>query len=1148
MSNKSIIFAISSIIILQLAISLLQSHEEKQSSDKQIVDYFQKSILHKEHLSTQYFKDRDNIDLLNKNEITILTYKNNNIISWSNNSICISNDTKNTIDSKRYGKIGNSWYLIKKLNNTYALSLIKRDYPNTNRHLKNVFSNKLNAFPDVKISDNTNSYKHIISDSEGNEIMSIDTHCCHNYHSYWTIILFTLQLLILLLFSILGVQHSEKKFSIFALAVFLAILRMLIIDTNIFTSILDNHFLNICINESYLLSHFIIDTLLISSFLISLSNTRTNISNNKTSLIICYLIFGITIIFSVCTFMINELSNIIDNTDISLSLSRWNFVNTSSYLIYVSIALGSYSVCLVTQKLLTCTYQKSRFILLVPIYVVLTLIIGIIFNHFFDHSLYSILLTSIIVLFNILLLRVKRHELLRIIFILQLFTVATCIVHFINTNSIKQIVKEQVNFANELAIEKDTITEKRLVTLSSKIELLLKAEKKEELSDSILKTCEKLIGKRYYYGITECTEDDIISFDTDTIEYKCFEFFERKINKTKKIENSHFRYEDNFDGKINYIGIFSKGGTRYYLEIFSKAKNEGTGYPEILESISQNTIDGFSWAKYSDCKLLISSGTYNFQNKLKQQKDSVIYINGNIIYNHKIKNNNILVFAESKLTPHKILNIPYLFIILCLIAFTPWMIKSLKRDKNSFKSFNSKIRNRFTVSIIIFFLTIGTASTYYSIIRFEDSQEKRITNLLKTLVRRLETNEINTNSLSNISDILQTDINIFNSKGFLLASSRPEIYNKFIASELINPKALQKTKTKTIVFENESITNMNYISVYAPLTNKIRGEQLIINIPYFSESTQFNEEVSNLLISGFNIFIFISLIAIVISIYLSDKITKPLNIIYLRFKEMELTKENKPIHYTENNELGRLVKEYNSTVEKLSDSAEKLAKGERETAWREMAKQIAHEIKNPLTPMKLSIQHLQLNKDFSSDKWNRQFGKTCKVLLEQIDNLANIASSFSDFSNISMTKAERVNIPNLLEGIKDLFSDKNNIKLVFTDKQIETFSPTNQLRRAFINIVKNALHSMETVDNKNLEISIKKEDKYALIAFKDHGKGISEEIQERLFEPHFTTKSSGMGLGLAITKEIIINSKGKIWFESEKEKGTTFYIKLPLYF
>jgi|GEM_PF-701329 len=1145
MSKKSIIFAISSLILLQIAIGFIQYSEKNRGSEMQIVDYFQKSLFRKAELSKRLINDRSvkSIDLLNKEDITVLEYKNDSIVYWSNNSVCISGNTKEIISTKSFARIGNAWYLINAKGSSFALCLVKRDFPSPNKHLRNEFGRKLGRFPNIRFSDDIHEFKHVISDSSGKNIMSIDTSSCSVRYSNWTLILFSIQLLILLAIGIYNISLSKNKYDIFFLAVFLTLIRVLIVDSSIYLEILNKPFINISISGNYLLSHFIVDTVLGSALLITLSNKKRLLL--KSNILINILVFGIAGIYAAVAFYISCLTDIINNTDISLSLSRWDSVNTSSYLVYITLALGFYSICIATRRLILDPYKESRLRRTLPVCVVITSLFGVFGKNLSENSFYISLLVFIILFFNIILLKVRRQELIKIIFIIQLFAISTCLVYFIHDSSVKQLIEKEKQFAKTISIEKDSETERILVKLSSDIDSIILSSD-SDINDKIYKACDLTLGSKYYTGITECESGDIISLGNDK-EFSCFEFFEKKRAKTINIDGSKFQLEDVFDGKISYIGRFIKKRRRFYVELSSKARNEGSGYPELLDGLSLNNPNMFSWAKYSNKKLLTSSGKYNFQNILPRQINVIEFKDASIVYNHTIKDNNILVAADSKLAPNKVLNIPYLFIILCMITFTPWVFKSLKLKKNSFRSFNSKIRNRFIFSTIIFFLMIGSASTYYNIVRFEDRQEERISQLLKTLTRRLETIEINSNSLGNISDILQTDINIFNSQGFLLHTSRPEVYDKFIASELMNPIVLRKIKNKSIIFKNESITDMDYISVYAPLSNSLHSESLFINIPYFSESAQLSEEVSNLLIGGLNIFILISLIAIVIAIYLADKITKPLNIIYSRFREMELTKENRPIDYSENNELGRLVKEYNSTVSKLSISAEKLAKSQRETAWREMAKQIAHEIKNPLTPMKLSIQHLQFTKDLSSEKWDNQFKKTCKILLEQIDNLSNIASSFSDFSNISKIKAERVNIPLLLEGIKDLFSEDDNIGLTYPDNKIDTIAPPNQLRRAFINIVKNALHSMENRESKRLDISIERDDKFLLIRFKDYGIGIPEDIKEKLFEPHFTTKSSGMGLGLAISREIIISSKGDIWFESEKEKGTTFFIKLPLY-
>jgi len=272
-------------------------------------------------------------------------------------------------------------------------------------------------------------------------------------------------------------------------------------------------------------------------------------------------------------------------------------------------------------------------------------------------------------------------------------------------------------------------------------------------------------------------------------------------------------------------------------------------------------------------------------------------------------------------------------------------------------------------------------------------------------------------------------------------------------------------------------------------------------------------------------------------------------VIQENLQKMELGKHNEPIYYRRNDEIGSLVREYNKKVDELAVSADLLARSERESAWREMAKQVAHEIKNPLTPMKLNIQHLQRARG-KGKEYNEYIERVTATLIEQIDNLSNIATEFSNFAQIPNARNQVFELAGQLKKVIDLFATDERAKIKFDCKGFELLkvnADREQLSRAIINLIKNAIQSIPDDKTGNICVSLNRRDHMAVIAVSDDGLGIPVELREKLFSPSFTTKTSGMGLGLAIVKNIVENFSGKIWFETESGIGTTFYIEIPVY-
>ncbi|HOT89348.1 MAG TPA: ATP-binding protein, partial [Bacteroidales bacterium] len=296
-----------------------------------------------------------------------------------------------------------------------------------------------------------------------------------------------------------------------------------------------------------------------------------------------------------------------------------------------------------------------------------------------------------------------------------------------------------------------------------------------------------------------------------------------------------------------------------------------------------------------------------------------------------------------------------------------------------------------------------------------------------------------------------------------------------------------------------------------------------------------------------NINVVLTALAVIIALLVSNYITLPMKLIQEKLSRLKLGKKNEKISWKKNDEIGGLIDDYNRVIDELAVSAEMLAKSERESAWREMAKQIAHEIKNPLTPMKLSVQHLKKAWDEKTPDWEKRFEKFSKTMIEQIESLSNIASEFSDFSKLPKTIDEPIDLIQIIENAVELYRE-NKQNIYFNKPELgkwEVLADKTQLIRIFNNLIKNSVQAISSLENGMIEIGIKKEESQYVIEIKDNGVGIANEQKEKIFSPNFTTKTGGMGLGLAMVRNIVENYKGKIWFESETGIGTTFFVKLP---
>jgi len=466
------------------------------------------------------------------------------------------------------------------------------------------------------------------------------------------------------------------------------------------------------------------------------------------------------------------------------------------------------------------------------------------------------------------------------------------------------------------------------------------------------------------------------------------------------------------------------------------------------------------------------------------------------------------------------------------------------------------------LSIIAFsFFVIGIITVSFIHKQYDNYYSERFSRKVKSILTGLEyvledkglksndRSDVLQIEASKLSEINNIDINIFNTSGELELSTRPEIYTNGLTSKMMSPIAFDKM---TISKENqfvqpEKIGTLDYSSFYVPLRNKQKTTLGYVNIPYFEKSKDVDSEVSSFLVTLLNVYAFLFLCAGIISFFISNSITRPLRFISEKIRRLNLDKRNEPIQWKSNDEIGRLINEYNKMIYALEDSAKQLAKSERETAWRQMARQIAHEIKNPLTPMKLSIQYLQRAIDENNPNVNEMAKKVNRTLIEQIDNLSAIATAFSSFAQMPKPNNEYIDLNITISDIVGLFQNEGEVKLTFNSyiPTADVFADKNQLISVFNNLIKNAIQSIPEDKEGLIDVIVLEEYGQIKVVVMDNGSGISKDQQDKVFVPNFTTKSSGTGLGLAISKQIIDNSKGKIWFESEVGEGTKFYVTLP---
>jgi len=396
-----------------------------------------------------------------------------------------------------------------------------------------------------------------------------------------------------------------------------------------------------------------------------------------------------------------------------------------------------------------------------------------------------------------------------------------------------------------------------------------------------------------------------------------------------------------------------------------------------------------------------------------------------------------------------------------------------------------------------------------------------------------------------IQDIHNMQLLLFDLEGNILKSSKASFYEK--PSDSIPKDILLQLKNSPNKQHTERfrIDDKKFRSSYSYITDNYFKPLAILNLPYIEEDDFISRELKSFLFRLAQVYLFMMIIAILLSYLLSKQITKSLKTISEKIKETRLDKTNKKIEIGQaSEEISTLVNAYNNMIDELESSAAALAANERETAWREMAKQVAHEIKNPLTPMRLTVQSFDRKFDNNNPNNAEKVKEFTQTLTQQIDTMSAIASAFSTYANMPAQKDETLNLIEITKLALDIF---NEDYIIFNseEKQIIVKLDRVQLIRVVTNLVKNAIQSVAEKNNPSIEVKVYSNTHTAFIEVSDNGVGIPEKNKERIFEPKFTTKSSGMGLGLAMVKSIIENYKGKISLKSEVNKGTIFTVEFP---
>jgi len=1140
--------------------------------------------------------------------LTFLIFKEDSLIYWSNNKIPVD---RNIFNESGIAFTGNSWNL-KKVKETsehvyVGLFTIKSEYVYQNDYLENKYHSCLNLTAKTELSTEIVD-SHAIYDSKGKFLFSLKLYSPSQLTDYQEISLLFLYLLSISLFIAFVYEIFKNKFHklrrktifVVALSAIVILIRVIIFFFKIppilyHSKLFSPHYYGISewipsfgdliINVSFVF--------IISLFVFFHFRFHYRIRRRLTFFRYFYafsLLLHIFIFYKGINFLMESLVN---DSIISIDLNNIYSLNWIGLVTFAIIFMAMAAYLLITSRLAFMAFKSSlsskEYFLIFIFVLILWATYVIIVN---NHDLISIVFVSvyIISLGAFFHHRIFRFNLASIGFFIILFSIlSTVLLH--RFNAVKEMENRKflaINLSAEkrdpiaefmfhkksLLIENDTALQKAVtdyINDSISIDSLTRYISREHFSD---------YWRNYDQQVTVCDRNDYLIINPENVEIGCWEFFDTIIktkSRTSPSENLFFlSYGPGDNGYLVILDYATPGAesdsVKVFIELTPKYLAKDLGFPDLLidrEIAKKPDMSDYSYAVYNDGVLQQRVGKYFYNFNLyhySEPNDRIRFFDKNG-YNHLIfkadDSRVIFISKKNKSFLDVVAPFSYLLIFFSILSITILLIYLfIKRRSQLRVNFRARLQLSMAFVLLFSFIALGIFTMRYIVNLNNQKNNDILTEKTHSVLVELQHKLINEEKMDEtispylgdllvkFSNVFFTDINLYSVNGTLLASSRPQIFDEKLISKNMNPLAFRELSmhSSSVFVQNESIGKQRYLSAYIPFVNNKNSVIAYLNLPYFAKENDLQREVSDFLVAYINIYVILIALSIIISLIVSNYVSQPIKLIMNKISRVNLAGSNEKINWQHNDEIGQLVNSYNRMVDELAISAERLAKSERETAWQEMARQVAHEIKNPLTPMKLSVQHLQHAWNRKAPDWENRLKKFSQTMVEQIDALSVIATEFSDFSKMPDTKKEIINLSEIIYTTINLFDNIDNLTITFKKDTENVFVLADkvQMIRALNNLTKNAVQAVSKNVSGKIDIELSQATDYCTIKFTDNGGGIDPELTDRIFTPYFTTKSSGMGLGLAIVKSFVLNSNGEIRFETAAGKGTTFIIRLPL--
>ena len=1146
-------------------------------------------------------------DEVSKLQMSLFLLKNDTILFWSSNTIPFSSKTMDVDTLSSIERLPNGFYQIRKKKfkeiEIVSFALIKQSYNYQNEFLSDRFYDEYDIPQSVSIELSSQALGFDIVDEQGQfmmKLMPTFASITDKPYYYTSIFFYSLGIILFIIFLATFYRFhyfTDRKSTYFLIvAIVIGLCRYVMLEwkipANIYTLSL---FKPQYYSESFWyasLGDFVLNAfsfLLLSVITwqhLALPTPKSNVKVDIYSLLI--LIFNALWFY----YIVSLVDSLIHNSNISFQL--YNILELNSLTIIGLLIIGALLASFIL-LLHWSLVQLSKWMNIKRFLVISAIFTGVLLLGHFLKVVYEPIATIFLIImlfYEVAVIKYLKRYNFYVMVVTTLF-IALFLTIAIQTASNEKEQEVRKVLAINLAAERDPIGELLFIELETKllsdtviIDMINDGYNNREVLRRYIthKYLNSYLGK-YDLQVTVCVPTDSLWMDNSGTSELCYGFFYNSITQIgSQLQNSNFYFLDNLNARISYFGWLKyyempdSSEISVFLEFDSKLVNEETGYPELLLDSKLDkmaALKHYSYARYHQDQLINESGSYQFAYQLpaKFSSDEEFLFADEAGYEHlvyKLDDKNKVVLSKPQIHLLDLLIMfSYIFVgFYFLLTIIIFIRNVLNRTINLRFDLRRRIQFALVMVVSLSLIIIGGGTIFFNIKQYEQNHEENLREKIQSVYVELQHKLFYEKELTGkwynpeygsldellmkFANVFYLDIHLYDKYGKLIATSRPEIFKRGLQNQLMNTKAytnLVVQKEQRYLHE-EGIGRLYYQSAYIPFKNIDNETIAYLNLPYFAKQSELSQDISTFLVAILNIYVLLVLITILIAIFITNQIAQPLRMLEESIGNIQLGKRNIPIEYTKNDEIGSLVREYNRMLSELEHSAGMLAKTERELAWREMAKQIAHEIKNPLTPMKLSVQFLLRSWQNKDKKFEDLLNRVAQTLIEQINDLSAIATEFSNFANMPRPQRDVAEVNHIVDSVVRLFENSEEAKVVLSQMPTEIihlFVDQKQIERVLINLIKNALQAIPEDREGYIDVSVRIKNKYILISVADNGTGIPEDLQEKMFRPNFTTKSSGMGLGLAIVKNIIEGEGGTISFETKIGAGTTFFIELPIF-